>query len=66
MSVCVSLHPAFGCHTFEFPIPEVISQNITNKSCLVCVKSEKCAFWVILRLMRAMRRGKAELHKSKY
>ena len=25
------------------PIPAVISQNVTTQSCLVCVKSEKCA-----------------------
>ena len=27
-------------------IPKVIYQNVTNKSCLVCVNSDKCAFWV--------------------
>ena len=27
----------------KFSIPAVISQNVTNKSCLVCVKSEKYA-----------------------
>ena len=31
------------------PIPDVVSQNFTNKSCLVCVKSEKYACWVTLR-----------------
>ena len=31
-------------------IPAGISQNITNKSCFVCVKSKKYASWVTLRL----------------
>ena len=40
----------------------VVSQNITNESCLVCVKSENYAFWVILRpLQGSMRQGKAKL-----
>ena len=30
-------------------IPTVVQQNITNKSCLICVMSEKYAFWVTLR-----------------
>ena len=30
-------------------IPAVVSQNVTNKSCLVCAKSEKYSFWVTLR-----------------
>ena len=30
-------------------IPAVLSQNFTNKSCLVCVMSEKYASWVTLR-----------------
>ena len=33
----------------ETPISAVVSQNITNKSCLVCVKNEKYAFWVNLK-----------------
>ena len=31
------------------PIPAVVSENVTNESCLVCVMSEKYAFWVTLR-----------------
>ena len=30
-------------------IPAVVQQNVTNKSCLVCVISEKYASWVTLR-----------------
>ena len=40
--------------------PAVVSQNSADKSFLVCVKSEKYAFWVILRPIGSMRRGKAE------
>ena len=41
-------------------------QNVTNKSCLVCVKSEKHAFWVTLRLLGPMQQGKAKLHTLHY
>ena len=40
----------------------VVSQNVTNKSCLVCVMSEKYAFWVTLRPQSdRCRRGEAEV-----
>ena len=43
-------------------IPAVVSQNVTNKSCLICVKSEKYAFWVTLRPQwDCCHRGEAEL-----
>ena len=40
----------------------VVSQNVTKKSCLVCDKSEKYAFWITLtpQLDRCCR-GKAEV-----
>ena len=39
-----------------------LSQNVTNKSYLVCVKSEKYASWVTLRAqLDCCRRGKAEV-----
>ena len=43
--------------------PEVISQNVTNKSCLACFKSEKYASWVTLtpQLNRCCQ-GKAKVH----
>ena len=44
----------------------VISQNGTNESCLVCVKSKKCTFWITLRPLRSMRGGKAELSRLQY
>ena len=42
--------------------PASVSQNVTNKSCLVCLKSEKYASWVILRPQwDCCRRGEAEV-----
>ena len=37
------------------PISVVVLQNVTNKSCLVYVKSEKYAFWVTLLALGSMR-----------
>ena len=43
-------------------IPAEVSQNVTNKDCLVCVKSKKYASWVTLRpLWDRYRRGEAEV-----
>ena len=43
-------------------IPAVVQQNVTNKSCLVCVMSEKYAFWITLRPQSdRCRRGEAEV-----
>ena len=43
-------------------IPSVVLQNVTNKSCLVCVMGEKYAFWVTLRpLSDRCCRGEAEV-----
>ena len=39
-------------------VTAVITQNVTNKSCLLCVMSEKYAFLVTLRLLWSMRQGK--------
>ena len=59
MAVSVS---AASCHTSNFPIPAIVCQNFTNKSCLVYVENEKYAFLVTLRPLRSMRRNKALLH----
>ena len=49
----------YVCHTLEF---SVASQNVINKSSLVCFKSEKYAFWFTLRPQSDhCRRGKAEV-----
>ena len=43
-------------------IPASVTQNVTNKSCLVCVKSEKYASWVALKPQwDRCRRGEAEV-----
>ena len=44
------------------PIPALVSENVTNKSCLVCDKSEKYASWVTLRPQTDQcHRGEAEV-----
>ena len=44
------------------PFPAVVLQNVTNKSCLVCVMSEKYASWVTLRPQwDHCQRGEAEV-----
>ena len=48
--------------TFKFPIPAVVLQSVTNKSCLICVKSKRYAFLVTTRPLGSMRWGEAELH----
>ena len=45
----ICLYTFFMPCSFTLPIPAVVSQNVTNKSCLVCVKSKKYASWVTLR-----------------
>ena len=37
------------------PIPAAVWQNVTNKSCLVCVKGEKYTFLVTLKPLGSMR-----------
>ena len=46
------------------PFPAVILQNVTNKRCLVWVKSENYAFWFTLRLLGSIRCGEIKLHTS--
>ena len=41
-------------------------ENVTNKSCLVCVKSEKYTFLVTLRPLGSMRQDKANLRSLQY
>ena len=51
-----------SCVQILYQFPAVISQNVTNKSCLVCVKSEKYAALVTLRPQwDRCRRGEAEV-----
>ena len=64
--VCLSIRTSF-CHSGRYsqrlaPFPAVVWQNVTNKSCLVCVKSEKYTFLVTTRPLESMRWGEGELH----
>ena len=66
LQVSLSFRPSVrGCvgHTLGL---KVISQNVTNKSSLVYVESEKYAFWATLRHLRSMWQGKAELLTLNY
>ena len=50
LSFCLSVCPSVRTSHFHFfRFPAVVSQNVTNKSCLACVKNEKYASWVIIR-----------------
>ena len=44
-----SVRPSGSVRPNLTSIPASVSQNVTNKSCLVCVKSKKYASWVTLR-----------------
>ena len=64
--VCLSIRPSVRssvrvCVRKIAPFPAVLWQNVTNKSCLVCVKSEKYVVWVTLRFLGSMRQGEDEL-----
>ena len=64
MSVCPSVRRA--CVRKIAPNPAVVSQNITNESCLACVMSEKYVVCVTLRPPGSMRQGEAELPTLQY
>ena len=70
--VCLSICTCFHLSVFRpcvwnlTPLPTVLSQIVTNKSCLVCDKSEKCAFYVNFRPLGSMRRGQAEHIKTHF
>ena len=64
LGIRCNLHVLLVPHTFD---PTVVSQNVTNKSYLVCVKSEKYASLVTLRAqLDCCRRGEAEVHIIKF
>ena len=48
-SVVPSVHGSGSVRPNPTSIPASVSQNVTNTSCLVCVKSEKYASWVTIR-----------------
>ena len=47
LSFRTSVRPYVTLSFFQFPA--VVSQNVTNKTCLACVENEKYASWVIIR-----------------
>ena len=62
MSVYPSTAVFFPCVRKLAPVPAVVSQNVTNKSCLVCAMSEKYSFWVTISPQSdRCCRGKAEV-----
>ena len=68
MSVCPWFRPLRSFRSFRpcvqklTSIPAEVLQKVTNKSCLVCVNSKKCASWVTLRpLWDRYCRGEAEV-----
>ena len=48
------------------PVSAVGSQNVTNRSFLLSVKSEKYAFWVTLRPLGSMSQGEGKIHALQY
>ena len=63
LHLCLSFHTFVHLYiTFPFfSIPAIVSQNVTDKSCLACVKSEKYVVWVTPRPLRSIKLGEAEL-----
>ena len=62
--VCLSIHVFVRfCLSKKLPpVSAVFSQNVTNKSCLTCVKNEKYAPWVTIRPKQdCCGRGEAEV-----
>ena len=70
LQVCLSIHFRFcsvhPCVQKLTPVFAVGSQNVTNRSFLVCVKSEKYALWVTLRPLGSIRQGEPEIHAIQY
>ena len=66
MSICPSMVSALSIRKLT-SIPASVSQNVTNKSCLVSVKSEIYASWVTLRPQwDRCRQGEAEVRILDY
>ena len=76
--VCLSIRPSVlsvpfrpfrsvrPSHWLLTPVSAVGSQNVTNRSFLVCVKSEKYALRVTLRPLGSIRQGEPEIHAIRY
>ena len=61
--VCLSIC-CLPCVTLS--IPAILSQNVKNKSCSICVEREKYQFWITLRSLGSMRRGEVKLDTLQY
>ena len=61
--ICLSVRPCVQKLTL---VSAVGSQNDTNRSFLVRVKSEKYAFWVTLRPLGSMSQGEVKIHALQY
>ena len=48
------------------PIPSVLSQNVTGKSCMVCINIKEYAFLVTIRPLGSMRQGRTKLRTLHY
>ena len=72
LHVCLSIRPSvpsvssIPCVQKLTPVSAVGSQNVTNRSFLVSVKSEKYAFWVTLRPLGSMSQGEVKIHSLQY
>ena len=64
MSVCPSVRTYVTLPFFL--IRAVVSQKVTDESCLACVKSEKHVVWDTLRPLGSMQRGETELRTLQY
>ena len=62
----MSVRPSSGVHPITLPISADVKQNVNNKIFLVCIKSEKYAFLVTLRLLGSMRQAEADLCELHY
>ena len=60
----LSVRPSLRCLCVRklTPFSAVISQNVTNKSFMVCVDDEKYAILVTLGPIGSIRNSKAEIH----
>ena len=66
LSILFRLRAICPCVQKLTPVFAVGSQNVTNRSFLVCVKSEKYALWVTLRPLGSIRQGEPEIHAILY
>ena len=66
LHACLSIRLSSPCVKKLTPVSAVESQNVTNRSFLVNVKSKKYAFWVTLRCLGSKSQGKVKIHALRY